>query len=135
MKNYFRNTAAITTGFLLVFLAGKLILNQNPGLPFWEWLVDTTPWHHSYLFGWLIMHFRFLYCSLLCIATALWGWTKLSTTAFCGFSLGLLAGEAYHFFFWTPEQSGIPYSWVIWIVTFLISIAIGILLQIRSSKM
>jgi len=121
-------------GLILVFLAGKLLLNQNPGLSFLEWLVDTTPWNHSYLFGWLIMHGRFFYCALACIAPALWGWTRLSTTAFVGFVLGLLAGEVYHFFFWTPEQSGIPYSWVIWLLTFLVSMILGVLLQMMKKK-
>lgn len=134
MKHELRNASVITLGFLLVFLAGKLILNQNPGLSFWAWLVDTTPWHHTYLFGWLIMHGRFFYCALACVAPALWGWTRLSTTAFTGFTLGLLAGEVYHFLFWTSGQRGIPYSWVIWLITFLVSIVIGNLLQILKKK-
>jgi len=134
MQKELRNALYIALGFLLVFLAEKLILNQNPGLPLPVWLVDTTPWNHSYLFGWLIMHGRFFYCSLACIAPALWGWTNLSTTAFSGFSLGLLAGEVYHYFFWTPEQRGIPYSWVIWLTSFLVSIVIGNILQIRKTR-
>ena len=134
MKREFRNAWVITLGFLLVFLAGKLILNQNPGLSFWEWLFDTTPRNHSYLFGWLILHGRFFYCAVACIAPALWGWTRLSTTAFAGFSLGLLAGEVYHFFFRTEDQRGIPYSWVIWLITFLVSIVIGNFLQILKKK-
>ena len=134
MKRDLRNASAIAIGFLLVFLAGKLVLNQNPGLSLWAWLMDTTPWHHSYLFGWLIMHGRFFYCTLVCIAPALWGWHRLSTAGFTGFSLGLLAGELYHFFFWTPEQRGIPYSWVIWLLTFLVSLVIGSLLQLCKRK-
>ena len=134
MKKQLHSAATITLGFLLVFLAGKLILNHNPGLPFFQWLADTTPWNHSYLFGWLIMHGRFFYFALICIAPALWGWTRIASSGFVGFTLGLLAGEVYHFFFYDPEQSGIPYSWVIWLLTFLASIVIGSFLQLWKKK-
>ena len=134
MKKELRNALTVATGFLLIFLAGKLILNHNPGLPFFSWLADTTPWNHSYLFGWLILHGRFFWCALACIAPALWGWTRLSASGFVGFSLGLLAGEIYQFFFYDPEQRGIPDSWVIWLLTFLASIVIGNILQLRKRK-
>lgn len=121
----------ICGGYLAVFLGGKWILHDNPGLSFMDGLTDTAPANHSYLFGWLLMHGRYLTCSLISILPALWGKGRFSAAVFTGFAAGLLLGEAYHFFFWDPERSGFPRSWCIWLTSLLASILIGIFLELR----
>lgn len=134
MKKNLITTLFLCAGYLVVFLCGKWVWNDNPGLCLWEWLADTTPWNHSYLFGWLIMHRRYLNCSLISLLPALFGKSRFSIAVFTGFSAGLLLGETYHFFFWNPQQSGFPISWRIWIASFFLSIFIGIILELRRKK-
>lgn len=134
LKTSLRSVAVISSAYLFIFLAGKLLWNDNPDLPILDWLLDTTPWNHSYLFGWLIMHERFLKCSLLSILTALWGKQRFAAATFTGFSAGLLLGEGYHFLFWNPESSGIALAWVIWVVCFAVSILLGCFLEWRKKR-
>ena len=134
MEQNTRNGLILSLGFLLIFLGEKVFLSNRDGLSILEWLADTTPWNHSYLFGWLILHGRFFWCALACIAPALWGWQRLAVSGFTGFSLGLMAGEIYHFLYYTPEQRGIPYSWVIWLGCFAGSLILGGILQIFRRK-
>lgn len=96
--------------------------------------MDTTPWNHSYLFGWLILKKRFLKFATLCVLPTLWGWSRFSYISFIGFTIGFFSGEGYHSVFWTVDQHGIPYSWVIWLSISLISMLIGILLQLFKKK-
>lgn len=130
MKNWMANLRAallVAGGYLAVFLAGKL-LSHNPGLPLREWLMDHSPYNHSYLFGWLIGQKIFLYSSLVSILPALFGNYRFSAVTLAGFVLGLLgeplgdnpSGAAY----------GIGhYGWAIWGGIFLMSCIMGIILQ------
>ncbi|MBR2420811.1 MAG: hypothetical protein IKB09_00485 [Oscillospiraceae bacterium] len=129
-----RNALMLSLGFLLIFLGGKVFLGNREELSLLEWLFTTNPRHHSYLFGWLAMKNRFLTCALICIMPAFCGWTRLAVSGFSGFTAGLIAGEIYHFLFYTPQLSGIPYSWVIWLGCFAGSLVVGIILQLLKKK-
>lgn len=124
----------ICCGYLAVFLAGKLILNSNPGLSLRQWLADTSPLNHSYLFGWLIAHERYLKYSVVFILPALFGKNRFSAATFTGFAGGLLLGEVYDFFWGHLPYTGFPYPWRIWFFSCLISIAVGIILELRRKK-
>ncbi len=129
-----RHTALLAAAYLSVFLAGKWVLNHNPGLSPLAWLMDTTPLNHSYLFGWLIMHQRFWKCALISLAASFWRKQRFAIATFTGFSSGLLLGEIYHFSFQIPQPHGIPYSWCIWAAAFAVSMIVGIFLEIRKRK-
>jgi len=129
-----RSGLMLCLGFLLVFLGGKVFLGNREEMSLLEWLFSTNPRNHTYLFGWLAMKNRFLTCSLLCILPAFWGWHRLAVSGFTGFAAGLMAGEVYHFLLYTPEQRGIPYSWVIWLGCFAGSLVLGVILQLLKKK-
>ena len=129
-----RKGLVLSLGFLLIFLGSKVFLGNREELSLLEWLFSTNPRNHTYLFGWLVMKNRLLTCALICIVPAFWGWQWMAACGFCGFAAGLLAGEIYHFLFYTPEQRGIPYSWVIWLGCFAGSLILGIILQLFQKK-
>ncbi len=125
--------AGAGSAFLAVFLAGKLLTGHS-GLSWWQWLTDTSPLLHSYLFGWLIMHKRFWLCALLAILPNLFDWQRFSAAVCTGFTAGLCLGELFHPLLVNPGQSGIPASWCIWFSCFVLSIAGGIYLERRKKK-
>lgn len=128
MKKFWKHNVIpalwIALGYLLIFLAGKL-LSDNPGLPLWQWLLDSSSVHYSYLYGWLISHQRMLYASLVAILPALFGKTRFAFTALFGFALGLPLGE----FLGRSGIAHIHYGWAIWAFIYLISCIMGIVLQ------
>lgn len=128
------NAAKIAGGYLVVFLLGKL-LNQNPGLPIEEWLLDNSPLNHSYLFGWLIMHERYWKYSVVSIFSAMFGLSRFGWSTFAGFSTGLVLGELCGMLWTNSLQAGFfPYPWRIWFICLCISIVLGILLELRKKK-
>lgn len=131
MKTWRANLRAallVAGGYLAVFLAGKL-LSPNPGLPLWEWLMDHSPYNHSYLFGWLIGQKIFLYSSLVSILPALFGNYRFSAVTLTGFVLGLLLGESLGNNPGSAAYGMGHYGWAIWGGIFLVSCVMGILLQ------
>lgn len=114
----------VAAGYLLIFLSGKL-LSGNPGLSLWQWLLDRTSVHYSYLYGWLIHHGWFLYASLISISAAILGKNRFAYLSLFGFAFGLALGEFL-------GQSAIPYihyGWAIWGLLFLISCIMGAVLE------
>lgn len=119
-----RNAVLVAAGYLTIFLVGKL-LSGNPGLPLRDWLLDHSPYNHSYLFGWLISHERYLYASLISILPALFGKIRFSLTTLTGFAIGLPLGE----FLGQSVVQSLHYGWAIWGLVFLVSCIMGIILE------
>lgn len=122
-----RSALLVAGGYLAVFLLWKL-LSQNPGLPLWEWLMDDSPYNHSYLFGWLLGE-AFLYSSLISILPAFFGKSRFSVVTLAGFVLGLLLGEPLGNNPGGAAYGMGHYGWAIWGGIFLMSCVMGILLQ------
>ena len=129
----FRAALWTAGGYLLIFLAARVINGGLGRLGFWEWLLDTSPARSSYLFGWLLTSNLYLVASLISILPALFGAYRFSAATLAGFLIGLLAGELFG-----PNPAGAAYGmghygWAIWGVIFLISVVIGVILELRNS--
>ena len=122
-------TLAVAGGYLAIFLTAKLFFTDLSQKAVFSWLLSTDPKEHSYLFGWLISHNRYLISSLVSILPALLGKRRFSLVSFSGFSIGLPLGELLG-----ENKSGTPfapnhYGWAIWGGIFLISWIMGIILE------
>lgn len=122
-------TLAILAGYLVIFLGGKLFSPPLADTSITGWLFGTDPRSHSYLFGWLIYNYMFLFASLISAIPALFGKHRFSLTTLAGFALSLPLGE-----FLGRHPAGAPYGqshygWAIWLLLFLFSILMGIWLE------
>jgi len=116
-------------GYLVIFLVGKLFSLPLKGTTVKGWLFDTDPRTHSYLFGWLLGNCLFLYASLISAVPALWGKGRYALTTLAGFALALPLGE---FLGRHPEGAfygTTHYGWAIWLLIFLLSVVMGIVLE------
>ena len=120
-KRSLLSAAGIAGGYLLVFLVGKLFANE-PCPPYLVRLFHTDPTLHPYLFGWLIIHGRMLYVS---IVPAIYGKARFGWTTLSAFALGLPLGEflGYTTVNWTH------YGWAIFILIFISGSIMGIALE------
>lgn len=114
-------------GYLLVYLLGKLLTGSPQSSSFLGWLLgcDST----SYLFGWLLSSKLFWMAMLVSTLPALWGKIYFSLTTWAAFSIGIPVGELLG-----PYPAGAAfghghYGWAIWGGIFLVSAAMGILLE------
>lgn len=129
-KQNIRAALTVAAGYLAIFLIAKL-LSADRNIALWSWLMSTDPQSHSYLFGWLIHNNLFLFSSLVSILPALFGKRRFSAVTLAGYAAGLLLGELLG-----PVSDPKPYGmthwgWLIWAVSFLLSMGIGLWLQRR----
>lgn len=125
----------IAAGYLLIYLAGRLIWCSSSESTFLGWLIIGTPsGEGSYLYGWLLSSDLFWVAMAISVIPALFGKYRFSATTLGAFILGLLAGILFG-----PYPEGIPYGhgdygWAIWGVIYLLSVIAGILLERFSEK-
>lgn len=126
--------AKIAAGYLVIFLLGKL-LNPNPGFSLQQWLLDNSPVHHSYLFGWLILHERYWKYSIVSIFSSVLGMPRFGWITFGGFASGLALGELCSLLWKESVHTGFfPYPWLIWFGCLCLSIVLGIAAEFRSRR-
>ena len=87
-----------------------------------------------YTLDWILRNGLYLIGAVIAVGSAVLGQWHLSFTVLSGVHLGILIAEIFG-----PNPSGAEfgfghYGWFIWIVVFLISVILGLVLQIRHRK-
>ena len=121
---------AVTAGYLVFYLLGRVLLCPMDGSSLLGWLVWNRPsGDGSYLYGWLLSSGLFWWAMALSALAALLGCRRLSGTTcvyfLAGFVLGVLLG---------PHPAGAAlghghYGWACWGFTYLLSIPMGLLAE------
>ena len=128
------HAAEIAAGYLIIFLLGKL-LNSNPGMPLDQWLLDSNPANHSYLFGWLIIQERYWKYSVVSVFSAMLGMPRFGWSTFWGYSIGLLLGEVCTLLWKGSLSTGFfPVPWLIWFGCLCLYIVLCVVLEFRNKK-
>ncbi len=121
---------SVAGGYIIVYLAGRVIWCDWSESSFIGWLVWSTPsGQSSYLYGWLLSSNLFWISAVISAVPSLWGKYRFSAITFTGFVVGLLSGMIFG-----PYPKGIPYGhgdygWLIWGIIYLFSAVIGIILE------
>lgn len=127
----------IVLAYLLIYMAGRVICMGLPwitGESLHWWLTTTSPFELSYLYGWLLNENLFWWAMVISAIPAAFGKYKFSVSTLVGFLSGLLLGE------WCGKNpAGAPrglthYGWEIWLLMYLFSAAMGIILEKLSKK-
>ena len=126
---------AVVGAYLVIYLLGR-VLGTNPDgtCSAVGWLLGSDPRQLSYLYGWLLRQKLFWAALLISALPALWGKYRFSATASVGFALGLALGELAG-----PNPAGAPWGhghdgWAIWGGCFLLSLAMGGVLERLSRR-
>ena len=134
-KRNFMMTGIVAGGYLLLYLLGRILYTESDSsMTVMGWLFGTDPQQLAYLFGWLLDKGFFLYASLISIIPALFGKYHFSLTTFTACTIGLLLGEPLG-----NNPAGAAYGhghygWAIWLMVFLFSVVMGILLERHAKK-
>ena len=129
----------ITLGYLsvycLIYLTGRIIwcdINES-GLI--AWLFTSMPiGEHSYMYGWLLSSYMFLCALVISVLPSLFGRFKFSAVTTVGFIMGLVSGMILGPY---PDGDAIGhghYGWAIWVVVYLISIIVGVIVEKRNKQ-
>ena len=124
----------VALGYLLVYLAGRLLWCGGAGVSVLGWLFQNAPaGAGSYLFGWLLHGGLFWWAMAVSVAWAVLGKTRLAGVSLlyfvAGFILGVLLGP-------NPAGAAIgqgDYGWAIWAVACLTALPVGALAE-RAKK-
>jgi len=123
-------TGIIVGGYLLLYLLGRVLYTESDSsMTVMGWLFGTDPKQLAYLFGWLLDKNFFLYAAVISIFPALFGKYRFSLTTLAACATGLLLGEPLG-----DNPAGAAYGhghygWAIWLMVFLFSVVMGILLE------
>lgn len=122
-------TLVIAAAYLVINLIGRLIGGYGQDFSVISLLFGTDVNQFSYLFGWLIRTNLFWVAMVISVVTALLGKHHFSITTTFGFVVGLLIGEV---FGENPAEQTYGqdhFGWAIWILIFLFTIIMGIILE------
>lgn len=131
-KGDLRAALLVALGYLAVYLMGRVLWCDLSESSLLGWLFTVRPaGEHSYLYGWLLSSRLFWYAMGISVLPACFGRRRFSAVTLAGFVLGLLAGMLFG-----PYPAGAAlgqghYGWLIWGVTFLLSIPAGIVARRR----
>ena len=127
--------AAAAAGYLFLYLIGRLLWCDRAASSWIGWLIVAAPsGESSYLFGWLLSSRLFWVSMAVSCVPALWGKFRFTLCTLAGFLAGLLAGTLLG-----PHPAGAfyghsHYGWVIWGGLYLLSAAVGLLLERLAGK-
>lgn len=118
--------------YLVLYLAGRIIWCDFGENSVTRWLFTATPTgKHSYLYGWLLSSYFYWYALAISALPSLMGKVRFSAATTVGFVVGVAAGVIFGPY---PEGAEIGhdhYGWAIWGVIYLISIAVGVIVEKR----
>lgn len=125
-RKNFRGALLTAAGYLLIYLAGRVIWCGAGESSVLGWLLFDKPAGESgYLYGWLLQERLFWYAMLISAVPALFGKRRFAVTTLAGAVLGLGLGVLFgHYEPGAPYGHG-EYGWAIWLYIFLASIAVG----------
>lgn len=128
-------TGIVAGGYLLLYLLGRILYTESgSSMTVMGWLFGTDPQQLAYLFGWLLNKNFFLYASIISIIPALFGKYRFSLTTLGACAIGLLLGESLGNNPAGAAYGHSHYGWAIWIMVFLFSVVMGILLERLAKK-
>lgn len=122
-------TLAVVGGYLVIYLLARIFGTPMEDISWKTWLFTTDPKLTSYLYGWLLHQNLFWIALVISALPALFGKYRFSFTTLAMFGLGLGVGE------WLGKNpAGAAYGhdhygWAIWGGIFLLSLALGIVLE------
>lgn len=121
--------------YLAVYLLGRVLWCGGAESSVLGWLFTARPsGANSYLYGWLLSSGLFWYAAAVSVIPALFGKYRFSRATLLGFVLGLAAGILFGEY---PAGAAIGhshYGWAIWGAAYLVSLAVGILMEKRAAK-
>ena len=126
---------SIFLGYAALYFIVRLIFVPVCGYSVMGWLFGNEAAREAgYLYGWLCQQGIFLSSCLLSVLAMLLGRYRLGLISFLGFTAGLILGELLG-----PNPTGAAYGnshygWVIWGLTFLISLLAGIGMEFFCKK-
>lgn len=89
-KKNVRRSALAAAGYLLLYLAGRLVWCAPASSSVMGFLFETIPaGPHSYLYGWLLSSGMFWYAAAVSVVPALWGKWRFSAATLGGLFLAL----------------------------------------------
>lgn len=127
--------AAAAAGYLFLYLIGRLLWCDRAASSWMGWLITAVPsGESSYLFGWLLSSRLFWVSMAVSCVPALWGKFRFTLCTLAGFLAGLLTGTLLG-----PHPAGAfyghsHYGWAIWGGLYLLSAAVGLLLERLAGK-
>lgn len=118
--------------YLALFLLLKLLFGDLPQKSLLGWLLEDGS--SDYLFGWLLQRKLFWLCMGISCLAALLGKTRFAAVTVICFAAGLALGQLFG-----PNPAGAPYGhghygWAIWGGIFLLSLAMGGILEHMHGK-
>ncbi len=132
-----RNAGLVLLAYL-VFLLAEVVLSGHGQTLLLVWIEPVDLWNviadwqnFTYPFNWLLSQGLFAYCMILSAAPALFGKWRFSAVTAAAFMAGALLGKWLGDF---PNPYGYHYGWIIWLVPFLWSIVMGIVLEVLTRK-
>ena len=123
--------------YLIIYMLGRIICMGLPwitGESLHWWLTTTSPRELSYLYGWLLENNLFWWAMIISAFPAAFGKYKFSISTFVGFALGLVLGELCGKNPAGAQRGLTHYGWEIWLLIFLFSAVMGIVLEKISKK-
>lgn len=127
-KNYLF-TLTVLGGYILVYLAGRILRTTGGPTSVIGWLFGTDPNQLSYLYGWLLHQKIFLLAMAASAVTALFGKRCFSSMTLFGFTAGLLLGELCGYNPAGATYGHDHYGWAIWGGIFAFSLVMGAILE------
>lgn len=129
MKKNLRLTLAVISGYMMIYLAGRVFGTTKAPASVLGWLFENDPERLSYLYGWLLHQNLFWAATAISTVPALFGKKYFSFTSLLGFAAALLLGE-----FCGQNPAGAAtgqghYGWAIWGGIFAFSVIMGIILE------
>lgn len=125
---------AVVTGYVFVYLAGRIFGTTGETTTLVVWLFGNSPGQLSYLYGWLLQENIFWFAMAISAIPALFGKKYFSFTTLAGFAIGLPVGELCGH---NPAGAAYGhghYGAFIWGCIFLFSIVMGMILEKLSKE-
>lgn len=123
--------------YLVIYMLGRVICMGLPwitGESLHWWLTTTSPRELSYLYGWLLNENLFWWAMIISAFPAAFGKYKFSLSTSAGFAFGLVLGELCGKNPAGAKRGLTHYGWEIWLLVFLFSAAMGVVLEKLSKK-
>lgn len=128
-KKNLHMAAILAAAWAMIFAAGALANGWESN----EYTLLGVEFY-SYPFGWMVRNGLFWLSLAVCVALALLGRRKCSAAGAAGFALALVLGTLFG-----ENPAGVPYGhghygWAIWVGGFLLSLAMGTVLEYMGSR-
>ncbi len=117
--------------FVVIYLIDRLLHVDLKESTLTAFLFDRSPYHNSYLIGWLHHNSIYWICMGISIVGFLLNKRFFAYTVTAGFLLGLFLGILASFVF--AYVIGYNFGWIFWSASYLFSIGLGLALQIAHS--